>query len=428
VSAAGGVASGSASDIAEGIGAGLLGLVDGASLAAQLRSLLEEEPGGQNLDELRDKLEKKRKARDKYAVMAADDEDMAEMLSSIEKEIAALTEQLELATGRFKYVRTFLDDDMTLSALASGRRAMEAVFLRKDYALRDFETVVAEEPDAEQRELLAAGWRGLQARYGVLSASHIPNLKVVLSTVGFTRERGSPLDGLEPGEIPVTLNGFEEQCDESLRGKTAIYAMSASTEAILVRLDPRAVLRWCVDGAGWAAPAPEVLTNPVAARAHLLTQSAALRAAPGDVRSAMKERHPAEAAPFELLHTVSHCLLQTARRHSGYDSRSLMEYLLPIDLAVLLYVSSVQNYTSGGLLSLFKHAMPAWFADASLYAFTCAFDPLCSDRGGSCSGCVELPLACETFNHGLSRALIHGGSAGGDAGVIVGRGFWDTWN
>jgi hypothetical protein len=103
-----------------------------------------------------------------------------------------------------------------------------------------------------------------------------------------------------------------------------------------------------------------------------------------------------------------------------------MEYLLPMDLSVLLYVSSVQNYTSGGLLSLFKHHMLAWFDDASMYAFNCAFDPVCSDVGGACSGCIQTEIGCETFNHGPSRSYVHGGSADREGAVLINGGFWDA--
>ena len=96
-----------------------------------------------------------------------------------------------------------------------------------------------------------------------------------------------------------------------------------------------------------------------------------------------------------------------------------------MDLSVILYVSSVQNFTAGGLLTLFQHYLLPWFYDASMFAFNCAFDPVCTDSGGSCSGCVQTEIGCETFNHGLSRAYLHGGSIDRDASLVVRYGFWN---
>lgn len=62
--------------------------------------------------------------------------------------------------------------------------------------------------------------------------------------------------------------------------------------------------------------------------------------------------------------------------------------MLPMDLSFLLYISSVQDYTAGGMLTLFRHYLQSWFDDASMYAFSCPFDPVCTDSGGACSGCV----------------------------------------
>ena len=68
----------------------------------------------------------------------------------------------------------------------------------------------------------------------------------------------------------------------------------------------------------------------------------------------------------------------------------------------------------------------AWFDDASMYAFNCAFDPVCSDVGGACSGCIQTELGCETFNHGPSRSYVHGGAIDRERSVLINGGFWDA--
>jgi hypothetical protein len=167
------------------------------------------------------------------------------------------------------------------------------------------------------------------------------------------------------------------------------------------------------------------MNNQQAAHAFLLINAPSLTMQPGEVAKTTKERPPKENAPFHLLHSICHALLATARRHTGYDSKSLTEYIFPMDLSFVIYVTSVQNYTSGGLLSLFQHYLLSWFDDASLFAFTCAFDPICSDNGGACSGCIQTAIGCETFNHGLSRAYLHGGDVERTHSMSLSRGFWD---
>ncbi|MEA9980046.1 hypothetical protein QN392_23460, partial [Pseudomonas sp. RTS4] len=158
--------------------------------------------------------------------------------------------------------------------------------------------------------------------------------------------------------------------------------------------------------------------------AYILSHYPTLSLHPGMVAKAIPQAHPEKGAPFHLLHSISHSLMLTARRHTGYDSKSIQEYLLPMDLSVILYVSSVQNYTAGGLLTLFQHYLKRWFDDASMFAFSCAFDPVCTDMGSSCSGCVQVEIGCETFNQGLSRAYIHGGPANREASLTIRKGFW----
>jgi hypothetical protein len=302
-------------------------------------------------------------------------------------------------------------------------RSMEAVFLEQDVSACTIERAIEEASDTLLREAMVHQWSVVKDRYGVESISHIPDLRVVLAALGFTREKSIPQTN--EGTPPVGLNAFDDRQDEAMRGKRPVYAMSATTEAIWIRLDPRKVLRWCVESSGWEAPPASVIEDRAMSHAWLLRHSRALTMNPSKVLSETASDPVASKAPFHLLHTMSHALMLTARRHTGYDVHSLQEYLLPMDLSVLIYVSSVQNYTAGGLLTLFKHYLQAWFDDASMFAWNCVLEPTCSDLGASCSGCVQIELGCETFNHGLSRAYLHGGSVDRDRSLVVAKGFWD---
>ncbi|MCU1727383.1 hypothetical protein NTD86_10345 [Pseudomonas sp. 7P_10.2_Bac1] len=411
-------------DVSEGVALALLKLMSGRELQQKLDLLLSANVGdAEEQTALRAELERKRLSIAKYELQAEDDDFLAELLDATRKQAALIESQLAASSGCFSAARKFISDPGRLIDLVSNRRTLEAVFLPHDVQGRTIAQEIAETNDSVQRDLLATQWQSVQERYGIDSVTHIPDLRVVLTTLGYTREKGTP--SVNPGTPPVLLNAFADRVDEAMKGKTSIYAMSAKTEALWIRLDPRKVLRWCVDSAFLEPPGEEVFTDKARSHAYLLSHYYVLSMLPGKAAREIPSRNPEEGAPFNLLHTISHALMLTARRHTGYDSKSIQEYLIPMDLSVILYVSSVQNYTAGGLLTLFQHYLQPWFDDASMFAFNCAFDPVCTDGGNSCSGCVQIEIGCETFNQGLSRAYIHGGPANHEGSLLIQKGFWE---
>ncbi|ADR59755.1 Hypothetical protein, conserved [Pseudomonas putida BIRD-1] len=415
---------GSAQDVSEGVALALLKKMSGRELEQKLSLLLSANIGDENEQAaLRRQLEKKKLSIAKYEAMAEDDEDLAEMLDSTRKEVAVIEGKLAASSGCFSAARDLIPELTTLIELVGNRRTLEAVFLLHDVQGRTIEQEIEETSDSAQKDALAIQWQSVQDRYGIDSITHIPDLRVVLATLGYTRERSGP--SVNPDAPPVVLNAFADRVDEAMKGKTSIYAMSAKTEALWIRLDPRKVLRWCIESAYLESPGDDVLSDKARSHAHLLSHYHVLAMHPGKAAREIPSRNPEEGAPFNLLHSISHSLMLTARRHTGYDSKSIQEYLIPMDLSVILYVSSVQNYTAGGLLTLFQHYLQSWFDDASMFAFNCAFDPVCTDVGNSCSGCVQIEIGCETFNQGLSRAYIHGGPANRESSLIIRKGYWD---
>ncbi|MEX5607931.1 hypothetical protein ABFV58_07820 [Pseudomonas protegens] len=417
-------AGGSAQDVSEGVALALLKKMSGRELEQKLSLLLSANIGDENEQAtLRAQLEKKKLSIAKYEALAEDDEDLAEMLDSTRKEVAVIEGKLAASSGCFSAARDLIPELTTLIELVGNRRTLEAVFLPHDVQGRTIEQEIEETSDSAQKDALAVQWQSVQNRYGIDSITHIPDLRVVLATLGYTRERSGP--SVNPDAPPVVLNAFADRVDEAMKGKTSIYAMSAKTEALWIRLDPRKVLRWCIESAYLQSPGDDVLSDKARSHAHLLSHYQVLAMHPGKSAREIPSRNPEEGAPFNLLHSISHSLMLTARRHTGYDSKSIQEYLIPMDLSVILYVSSVQNYTAGGLLTLFQHYLQLWFDDASMFAFNCAFDPVCTDVGNSCSGCVQIEIGCETFNQGLSRAYIHGGPANRENSLIIRKGYWD---
>lgn len=420
-----GTLSGRAKDLAEGVVYGLLGCIDSEALQAQLLQILE---GGvastqdlANVKKERQKLEKEIAGLD---VLIAQGMDFTSIRETSRERLSKLISRMGASEGTFLDVHSYINSETVLLDLIRQRRTMEAVLLRHDVGLQGIGNAIENTTDPVVRLNRSEDWKHIKSTFGVQDIAHIPDLKVVLTAIGFTREKRKP--ERTPDEIPVKLNPFEDRVRSAAKGKAILYAFSAQTEALWIRLDPIKVLQWCVKHAGWDAPPPEVLASLARAQSHLLVHSPALTATPGSTAEITKTIGASAAAPFHMLHTIAHVLMLTARRHSGYDSQSLTEYLMPMDLSFLIYVTSVQNYTAGGLLTLFQHYLRRWFEDASLHAFSCAFDPICSDVGSACPGCIQIARGCETFNAGVSRSYLHGGYVDKTQSLWVPTGYWQS--
>ncbi len=412
-------------DLAEGVSYGLLGCIDSAALQAALEQILD--GGTANPDELA-KIQTDRARLEKeiadLELLMLQGHNFGSILDASKEQLSKLISKSGASEGTFIAVREYLDRDDVLLDLLKQRRTMEAVLLRHDVGRQAVEISIGNTLDPVLRASRDQDWLEIKSNYGINDIAHIPDLKVVLSAVGFTREKGEP--ERNPDEIPVKLNPFEDRVRSSTKGKAILYALSAQTEALWIKLDPLKVLKWCVDGSGWDAPPLTAFSSAAAAQAYLLQNCPLLTNPPGQAAELTAAHGAQTAAPFNLLHSISHALLITARRHSGYDSQTLTEYLLPMDLSVLIYVTSVQNYTAGGLLTMFQHYLRRWFEDASLHALNCAFDPICSDVGSSCPGCIQIARGCETFNSEVSRAYLHGGYVNKSQGLWISEGFWSA--
>ena len=418
-------------DIAEGIASCLIGLVQSGELVGHMDKLLTGGgPDKDAIEKIADELAEKKKQKDDIIQFCTEKDASKSMLSimiePIDKEIFRLEEELLEASGKFSGVRDYIDDSVKLQFLASHRRAIESVLIEHDFKTKrqSMTDSIKKESNELRRDQLIQDSGYLKQRYGIGEIAHYSEINVVMASIGYSREKMQPGEGAPGQVVPTVLLGYEDQHNKSMAGKSVVYALPAKTEAIQIKLDPRAVLAWCIEAAGWSDPGKRITESEDRAKAYLLDFCAALTMDPAEVMSEIKGRPMRESAPFHLMHTISHCLLGCIKRHTGYGEKSVMEYLMPMDLSIILYVASVQNYTAGGLLTLFKHHLRTWFDDASNYAFNCVFDPICSDKGSSCSGCVQIVLGCETFNHGLSRCYIHGGKLEEGTKTHITKGFW----
>lgn len=352
--------------------------------------------------------------------------DMETAVSELKKSLRALEERLLRASGRFSAADAHITDAALLSELGASPRAAEAALLRAEFPQVSLDGQIAE-ASAAQQLLLENRRDRLLADFGVREIRHLNDVTTVIAAVGFTRQQSEPHEGNSGGYL--RLNAFQDQVNTTLAGKALVYALPACTEAILVKLDPCRVLEWAVRNLGWVAPE---VTDPRQAHALILALAPTLALAPAEIRrAALKnpDRTPYRDADHVvgLLHTLVHSLLRRAQGGSGYDLNSLTEYLLPADLSALILVGSRKTFSLGGLRTLFDFGLQTWFEQAVLGSLSCPYDPICSDQGGCCNGCLHMPLGCETYNHSLSRAYLTGGTVRDVTGqtLWVNRGFWE---
>jgi hypothetical protein len=202
-----------------------------------------------------------------------------------------------------------------------------------------------------------------------------------------------------------------------------LYVLTNTTEAVLLQLDPVRVLAWLARNNLIAIDVP---TSTLDAWAALY------QAVPGllDTRFQAGYDSPVAIIVRTLLHTVSHALLGTIEG-SGYDPASVGEFLFPEVLACVLYANRFQENKLGGLLTLIERGLDAWLNQAQAAVQTCLYDPLCSDGGGACVGCLHREHGCAALNRELSRAVLVGGVLPPEETRIdvppLTVGYWDTW-
>jgi len=131
-----------------------------------------------------------------------------------------------------------------------------------------------------------------------------------------------------------------------------------------------------------------------------------------------------------LLHTMSHLFLRRIE-WSGFAPSSVGEYLIPASLSFILYANRHAETKIGGLTTLFEQRLNTWLWDAVQAGHECVYDPICSDDGGSCSGCTHREHNCVGFNRELSRATVYGGPTPQSSafdGQTLGHGYWkNAW-
>lgn len=255
-------------------------------------------------------------------------------------------------------------------------------------------TVTGHLPDLIVEPQDVAAYSSAQLGPVLTAVSAVPRLRETRVLIGFTRiepDRPDPAAGYEqmwgrpnPGEFPP---GSREDWLPGYR----VYG-----EGITLVLDAGTCHAW----ARAAASSPRL--------------TAAAHAAPADA-------HPLR---WVLAHTLAHLVMRALAPESGYPLPALRERVFATDerTGFLVYTAAGDSAgTLGGLVELTTPSRLVPLLDHAIdSARWCATDPVCAEdnpgvrsRGttpGACHHCLYVPeTSCEAFNHGLDRALIHGG-------------------
>jgi hypothetical protein len=238
------------------------------------------------------------------------------------------------------------------------------------------------------------GARSEAGRLGLLSVDLIADYPILTATYGYSRSEHLP--------NKCRLNPFPSGRDGSSR--YPVFVDEVQADALLLRLDPKRVLRW-LDRNGFGATLPNGTEPELAHRAYFVELFAGVSTTQTINRSAPQAR-----MAYGLLHTLSHLCIRHAALLCGLDRTSLSEYLLPRTLTAGIYCNHRFGATIGALTALFEQSLPEWLRTVSEDR-RCAYDPVCSDSTGSCHACSHLAeTSCRGFNLNLNRAFLFGGS------------------
>jgi len=127
---------------------------------------------------------------------------------------------------------------------------------------------------------------------------------------------------------------------------------------------------------------------------------------------------------FQLLHTASHILLKQASTISGFDRTNLSEFLFPRSLSVVIYANNRDEFNMGGMNTMVEQQLDTLLGQAETVGNDCVYDPVCSQRGGSCLSCLHVSeISCSFFNQVLARDYLYGSRPGSPKDII---GYWDV--
>jgi hypothetical protein len=192
--------------------------------------------------------------------------------------------------------------------------------------------------------------------------------------------------------------------DRDAGGKFPVFVNVTSADALLFRLDHRAVLEW-LSVNGMPVTVPATGNRELADRAAFVSMFDGV-----DLRQTIDAARPQARMVFGLVHTLSHAALRHAGLLCGLDPTSLAEYVLPRALSLAIYSNQSFGATIGALTALFEQSIEDWLGRIA-GTRRCLYDPVCAVAGGSCHACAHASeTSCRFFNVNLGRQFLFGGN------------------
>ncbi|WP_053733856.1 zinc ribbon domain-containing protein [Nocardia sp. NRRL S-836] len=239
-------------------------------------------------------------------------------------------------------------------------------------------------------------YQDLLKKYQFAEITLLQKLPVAHIVAGYTRLSPTHEQQTRRGPVPTGFNFFPS----GRSTKFPMYGRTMTTEAMLVRIDPQAVVGWLVDSD--VATAPDV-HNAESAYVWLLRNLPPIT----DIYNPPDD--PLTAAVLGLVHSMSHRFMKALAVRCGLHIDSLAEYLFPTAAAFLVYANARHEFTLGGIEHVFRYDLDAALTELDADP-RCVFDPPCRRSfGGACAACLYTSeVACERFNTELDRNKLFG--------------------
>jgi hypothetical protein len=169
-----------------------------------------------------------------------------------------------------------------------------------------------------------------------------------------------------------------------------------ATEALLFRLDPRAVRDWLNRRGHALEPATDSRS----------AYEAILRAVGPD-----PDASPITRDVTILVHSISHRTVRHSAFFAGIDRNALSELLFPATLSFIMYAVPRGGFVLGGLQALYENDLHELMTRVVHDESRCALDPGCAANpgGAACAVCLHLgEPSCRMFNTALDRKVMFG--------------------
>ena len=241
---------------------------------------------------------------------------------------------------------------------------------------------------------------------GIEKATLLDKFPVLTVSPGFTRK--------SPNRNEVILNPYKQKIQGSVQ--TVVPVLLSENEAIIFKISPQRIIKWLEINGFIDKTEKELNKNESELLLYFKTRlgmydPSELAEMNLKLNEALDEKM-ISAVVFQLLHTLSHMMLNAGKSIIGLDVDSISEYIFPSSFSYAIYVSKIQGGGMGNLIAAFENDLERWINASFDHTQLCLYDPVCKDHQAACHACSYLKFSCQHFNRGLSRTLLIGGIVG----------------